>query len=39
MLRRQNMDEKELIKISKYFDILCKHTSMIAKVKLSKNQI
>jgi hypothetical protein len=30
------MDEKEMIKISKYFDILCQHTSMIAKAKLSK---
>jgi hypothetical protein len=41
MFNNGNMENCEMIKMSKYFNILCEHTSMIAKAKIltsKKNQ-
>jgi hypothetical protein len=34
--QQQKMENSEIIKVSKYFNILCQHTSLIAKSNISK---
>ena len=35
-VQNQNMENSEMIKISKYLNILCQHTSLIAKSNIPK---